>query len=83
MINKKYTLKILKIKKSNKIEDPKVVERVNWYLSRIEGNIGAYSESRGLKFVRESIVKYIANRDNLKAPHVDDIMLTNGASEGV
>lgn len=46
--------------------------------------IGAYSDSAGHIFIRESVAKYIAKRDNhLIPPDVSDIILTDGASQGV
>ena len=41
--------------------EPAVKERVEWYLKKIgpTGNIGGYTESRGLAFVRCSVAQYI------------------------
>ena len=44
--------------------------------------IGAYSESRGLKIVRDAIAAFIARRDGIQADP-DSIYLTDGASKGV
>jgi hypothetical protein len=51
---------------SGKINDPHVVERVKYYLSKIEGNVGAYTPSRGFNFALESVSNYIGKRDSLK-----------------
>ncbi|EAS04389.1 class I/II aminotransferase (macronuclear) [Tetrahymena thermophila SB210] len=59
--------------------------RAKYYLERMGSTtIGAYSDSAGHIFIRESIAKYIAKRDNhLIPPDVNDIILTDGASQGV
>jgi alanine transaminase len=44
--------------------------------------MGAYSESKGIEVVRESVKAYIEKRDGYPTD-VDDIFLTNGASDGV
>ena len=43
---------------------------------------GAYTESAGIRSVRDEIGEFLKSRDGYKA-NVDNIMLTNGASEGV
>ena len=42
---------------------------------------GAYSDSKGIVAARESVVAYIEERDGFPT-NIDDIYLTNGASEG-
>jgi aspartate/methionine/tyrosine aminotransferase len=42
---------------------------------------GAYSDSRGIDAARESVKAYIEERDGFPT-NLDDIYLTNGASEG-
>ena len=42
---------------------------------------GAYSDSRGIEAARESVKAYIEERDGFPTD-LDDIFLTNGASEG-
>lgn len=44
--------------------------------------IGAYSESRGLKVVRDAVAAYINRRDGIQSDP-DSIYLTDGASKGV
>jgi len=44
--------------------------------------LGAYSESKGIEVVRDSVKAYIEGRDGYPTD-VNDIFLTNGASEGV
>ena len=42
---------------------------------------GAYSDSRGIDAARESVKAYIEERDGFPTS-LNDIFLTNGASEG-
>ena len=44
--------------------------------------LGAYSESKGVRFIREAIAEFITKRDGIKADP-DAIFLTDGASKGV
>jgi len=44
--------------------------------------VGAYSESKGVRFVREAVAAFIAERDGIAADP-DAIFLTDGASKGV
>ncbi|KAJ7653031.1 alanine aminotransferase [Mycena rosella] len=46
------------------------------------GSIGAYSHSQGVPLIRQSVAKFIEERDGFPA-HPDDIFLTAGASAGV
>ena len=43
---------------------------------------GAYSNSQGIKAVRDEVARFIEQRDGFAADP-EDIFLTNGASEGV
>jgi len=45
-------------------------------------NIGAYTNSNGLAFVREAVARFIERRDHFPSS-ADSIYLTNGASEGI
>ena len=51
------------------------------------GGVGAYSESKGLRFVRQAIARFIAERDSGEGVAVaadpEHIFLTDGASKGV
>ena len=60
-----------------------IIERAKYLLSRIKGGIGAYTESQGLLVVRETIGKFIENRDGIGKVDPSDIFLTNGASPSV
>lgn len=60
-------------------------ERVRMFQANVSSPMGAYTgNSKGFDFVRESIARFIEERDGpaVKAS-VDHIYLTNGASEGV
>ena len=50
--------------------------------STAHSNIGAYTTSKGLPVVRESVAKYLEKRDGIPA-NIDNIFLTNGASAGI
>lgn len=58
-------------------------------LINIEMGLGAYTDSKGQYFIRESIAKFIDKRDSIDSSksnlqsHPDNIFLTDGASEGV
>ncbi|TFJ81863.1 hypothetical protein NSK_007110 [Nannochloropsis salina CCMP1776] len=45
--------------------------------------MGAYSNSQGIKTVREEVAAFIGKRDQTFSPDPDAIFLINGASEGV
>jgi len=58
------------------------------FLSKMETGLGAYTDSKGNYFIRESIAKFIDNRDGIDESQSnllsipDNIFLTDGASEG-
>ncbi len=57
-------------------------------LSNIGTGMGAYTESKGIRFIREAVASFIDKRDDIestRAPAADPekIFLTTGASEGV
>ena len=57
-------------------------------LTKMETGLGAYTESKGYYFIRESIANFIDNRDNIDfsksnlQSNPENIFLTDGASEG-
>ena len=57
-------------------------------LTKMEVGLGAYTDSKGQYFIRESIAKFIDKRDNVDSSksnlqsNPDSIFLTDGASEG-
>jgi alanine transaminase len=59
-----------------------VVARANSYVQGSGGLVGPYTHSKGLSFVRESVAKFISERDGVPADP-ENIYLGNGASECV
>lgn len=62
---------------------PDAVERARQYLSALDGGLGAYQDAKGNALICEEVCDFIARRDGVPRPCVDDVFLTNGASEGV
>lgn len=63
-------------------EDAK--ERANLLLSQMTSPMGAYTNnSKGHVTIRQSVAKYIKERDGLEDVDYENIYMTNGASEGV
>lgn len=61
-----------------------VKEKVRRFLSDCKGNsVGSYTESEGIKIVRQDVAKYIEQRDKGVKANWDDIYLTTGASDGI
>lgn len=60
-----------------------IMSRAKYLISRIKGGVGAYSESQGLLVARESVAKYIEERDKIGASDPSNIFMTNGASPSV
>lgn len=58
------------------------VEAAHHILSGSKHGVGAYSESRGLKVVRDAVASFIKARDGIPSDP-DSIFLTDGASKGV
>lgn len=52
------------------------------FLDGAKSGIGAYSESKGVRLVREAVAAFISRRDGIPAD-ADSIYLTDGASTGV
>ena len=59
-----------------------VIARAKKYMDSIP-NVGAYSASQGIPAVREEVAAFIAERDGTDPPAIENLFLTNGASEGV
>lgn len=62
------------------------IDRANSLLNIIDGNsLGAYSHCQGNPFIRNSVLNFIQNRDNIKSidDSIDNIFLTGGASKAV
>jgi len=58
------------------------IEAAKALLNGTKHGLGAYSESKGLKFVRDAVAAFISRRDGIAADP-DSIYLTDGASKGV
>jgi alanine transaminase len=58
------------------------VETAKAILKGSRHGLGAYSESKGLRFIREAVAKFIRERDGVGADP-EAIFLTDGASKGV
>ncbi len=59
-----------------------VIEAANAILTGSKHGLGAYSESKGLKVVRDAVAAFIKRRDGI-ACNPDHLFLTDGASKGV
>ena len=60
---------------------PDVLARASAYLAAVP-SVGAYSDSQGVRLVRQHVAEFIAARDGYPASE-RDIFLTDGASAGV
>jgi len=61
---------------------PDVIEVAKKVLDGTKHGIGAYSESKGVRLIREAVAEFIHERDGIPADP-DAIYLTDGASKGV
>ena len=59
-----------------------VIEMAGRVLQQTKHGFGAYTESKGLRFIREAIAEFIEKRDGIQADP-EAIYLTDGASKGV
>ena len=59
-----------------------VIETARAILAGTKHGLGAYSESRGVRFIREAVAEFILERDHMRVDP-DAIFLTDGASKGV
>jgi aspartate/methionine/tyrosine aminotransferase len=59
-----------------------VIEAARAILVGTRHGLGAYSESRGVRFIREAVAEFILERDHIGVDP-DAIFLTDGASKGV
>lgn len=60
-----------------------VVQRAKSYVKAIAGGVGAYQDSRGNSYIRNEIKTFIERQPNVKVESIDNIFITNGASESV
>jgi aspartate/methionine/tyrosine aminotransferase len=61
---------------------PDVLDTARKVLAGTRHGLGAYSESKGVRFIREAVAAFIQERDGIQADP-DAIYLTDGASKGV
>jgi aspartate/methionine/tyrosine aminotransferase len=59
-----------------------VIETAKAILAGTKHGLGAYSESRGVRYIREAVAEFILERDHMRVDP-DAIFLTDGASKGV
>ncbi len=59
-----------------------VIETAKAILKGSRHGLGAYSESRGVRYIREAVAEFILERDHMGVDP-DAIFLTDGASKGV
>jgi aspartate/methionine/tyrosine aminotransferase len=58
------------------------IETAKAILKGSQHGLGAYSESKGVRFIREAVADFIRQRDGIDA-NAEAIFLTDGASKGV
>ncbi len=68
--------------KTTDVFPPDVVETARRVLKGTRHGLGAYSESKGVRFIREAVAAFIAERDAIPTDP-EAIYLTDGASKGV
>lgn len=61
---------------------PDVIETARNVLKGTRHGLGAYSDSKGVRFIREAVAEFIRERDGIPADP-EAIYLTDGASKGV
>lgn len=59
-----------------------VMETAQMILKGSKYGVGAYSESKGVKVIRDAVAQFIKERDGIEA-NPDHVFLTDGASKGV
>jgi aspartate/methionine/tyrosine aminotransferase len=59
-----------------------VAERARLVLRESGHGLGAYTDSKGMRFVREAVAAFVRRRDGIEADP-DHVFLTDGASKGV
>jgi aspartate/methionine/tyrosine aminotransferase len=59
-----------------------VIEAAQRLLKGTRHGLGAYSESKGVRYIREAVAEFIHQRDGIEVD-VEAIYLTDGASKGV
>ena len=62
--------------------NPDASKRASWYIDNII-SAGSYTHSLGIPLVRNTVSKFLQQKDGIEAPDVNDIFMTEGASQGV
>eukprot|EP01033_Poteriospumella_lacustris_P005270 gene5271-3764_t len=57
-----------------------VIERAQLYLKNTKGGLGAYSDSKGVPYIRQLVANFIQSKTG-QVSNPDNIFLSNGASE--
>jgi glutamate--glyoxylate aminotransferase len=57
-----------------------VIERAKLYLKNTKGGLGAYSDSKGVPYIRQLVANFIQSKTG-QVSNPDNIFLSNGASE--
>ncbi len=68
--------------KTSDVFPPDVIETARRILKGTKHGLGAYSDSKGVRFIREAVAAFIAERDGIPTDP-EAIYLTDGASKGV
>lgn len=66
----------------DKLYPTDIIERAKNFIKKSKNGTGAYTNGRGLDFVIEDVANFIEKRDGYR-PDLNNIFLTNGASEGI
>lgn len=59
------------------------IARANHYIANMPGGTGAYSHSKGIEVLRQEVANFIQKRDGGEVVDVENLFLTDGASQGV
>lgn len=62
--------------------NPDASKRAEWYLNEII-SAGSYTHSLGIPLVRKTVARYLNETDGVPVPDLNDIFMTEGASQGV
>lgn len=62
--------------------NPDAAKRAKHYLDNII-SAGSYTHSLGIPLVRKTVSKFIEREDDVSAPDINHIFMTEGASQGV
>jgi aspartate/methionine/tyrosine aminotransferase len=73
---------LLELKETQSHFPPDVITVAQNILKESKFGLGAYTDSKGMKFVREAVASFIRQRDDIEAD-AENVYLTDGASKGV